>query len=438
MIGSGQGYTGSTFWDAYNFIVQIKKNLPQIILTGAFALTILAHGIPTPVGFLTITTVALSLGIVYTFKTRLDLGRPVIPVVLLSIPVVMATLIYFSIGLLSVTATEEPLFWAKEVLQRTLIIWLPLLVFSLTPRKPSDLKFAILSYLPICALIAVVSVWDARHSGFAKPVYALGMHKNHIAGSCSVMSTIAIAAMITSRDVKRRLIMAGFLIAGIVGCVASQGKAGLCCIIVATIFMLIAAGAQPRKIIYFVLSVVCVGALLWNVMPKEAIEHVVSNKKFSTNEIRMSLWTDVLPVLVAEPFTAVGWGNILMKGDRYYGDCANVLLFDWFQLTIFGPIALIGVIFFAVKLPLDNARRMPKTSLLAFINLVALGVICGRFTHAMVDTFWIGRGVTLVTFAAVGMAVFVKLYLDQTSRGSLGSAVQQRPDPRLSYGPAVR
>ena len=56
-----------------------------------------------------------------------------------------------------------------------------------------------------------------------------------------------------------------------------------------------------------------------------------------------------------------------------------------------------------------------KTTL-AFINLVGLGVVCGRFTHAMVDTFWIGRGVTLTTWAAIGMLIFVKLYLDQTSK----------------------
>lgn len=420
--------------------MQKKTYIVQIILTGAFALTILAHGVPTPVGFATISALSLGFGLIYTLRNRMVSGRPLIPIVLLSIPVVVATLFYFSIGLLSVAAADEPIFWAKEVVQRTLIIFLPMLVFSLTPKKPTDLKFAILAYLPICAVIAVISVYDARHSGFAKPVYALGMHKNHIAGSCSVMATIAIAALLTSSDIKRKLLMIGFLGAGIVGCVASQGKAGLVCIIVATTFMLVGAGAQPRKILYFVISVLLVGSLLWNVMPKEAIEHVVSNKKFSTNEIRMSLWTDVLPALMAEPFTAVGWGNVLVKGDRYYGDCANVLLYDWFQLTIVGPIALLAVIFFAVKLPLDNARRMPKTSLLAFINLVALGIICGRFTHAMVDTFWIGRGVTLVTWAAIGMTIFVKLYLDQTALKKMGDALQRPSDPRLSYAkrPALR
>lgn len=160
---------------------------------------------------------------------------------------------------------------------------------------------------------------------------------------------------------------------------------------------------------------------MWKVMPEKAREHVVSTKKWSTTDIRITLWTDVWPVLLAEPFAPVGWGNPLVKMVRgeemYYGDCANVLLFDWMQMSIVGPLLLIAVIVLAIKQGLDNARRMvTMKSTLAFINLVGLGVVCGRFTHAMVDTFWIGRGVTLTTWAAVGMLIFVKLYLDQTSR----------------------
>jgi uncharacterized membrane protein len=317
---------------------------------------------------------------------------------------------------------------------------LPMFVFSLVPRKPEDLKKVILQYLPVCGLIALVAVYDAHHSGFAKPAYTFGMHKNHIAGSCSVMATIAIAALLTSRDLKRRLLMLCFLGLGVVGCVASQGKAGLVCIIVATTFMLVANGAKPRNIFYFVAAVLLIGSILWKIMPQEAIEHVVSTKKFSTNEIRMSLWTDVLPVLTKDPFTAVGWGNFLVKNDRFFGDCACVLLYDWFQLTILGPIALLTVIFFAIKQGLDNARRTPKTSVLAFINLCALGIICGRFTHGMVDTFWIGRGVTLVTWAAIGMTIFVKLYLDQLALRKGAIALQRPSDSRLSYAkkPALR
>lgn len=159
-------------------------------------------------------------------------------------------------------------------------------------------------------------------------------------------------------------------------------------------------------------------------MPDKAREHVVSTKKFSTTEIRMSLWTDVWPLLIAEPMTMVGWGNPLVKNvgggeDKWFGDCANVLLNDWFQMTLLGPICLLGVIFTAIKQGLDNAKRLPLYSVLGFINLVALGSVAGRFTHAQLDTFWIGRGVTLVTWAAIGMMIWIKLYLMQLDQAKL-------------------
>ncbi|CAN5674135.1 hypothetical protein BH10CYA1_BH10CYA1_55100 [soil metagenome] len=409
----------------------LMKNIVPIILTGAFGLTLLAQGIPTPIGFVTISTLALLIGVGYIVKHRQSMGLPIIPVVVLKMPIVIASLVYFSLGVLSITLADNKFMCVKEMIQRVLIILLPMFVFCLVPRKPEDLKKVILQYLPVCGFIALVAAYDAHHSGFSKPAYTFGMHKNHIAGSCSIMATIAIAALLTSGNLKRRMYMFVCLGVGLLGCVASQGKAGLCCIIVATTFMLIAHGAKPRNILYFVGSVLLIGGVLWNFLPKEAIEHVVSTKKFSTNEIRMSLWTDVLPVLIKEPFTAVGWGNMLVKNDRFFGDCACVLLYDWFQLTIVGALALVTIIILAIKLPLDNARRIPKNSPMAFVNLVALGIICGRFTHSMVDTFWIGRGVTLTAWAAIGMAIFIKLYLDQLQSRARGSGVAS--DSRLTY-----
>lgn len=393
--------------------MDIKKNIIPVILTCAYSMTILAQGIATPIGFATISSLTLGAGLLYTLNRRIQEGRGPIPLAVLSMPVVVASICYYLLGVSSIMFADQTFLCIKEMVQRFLIIMLPTLVFSLTPKKPDDLKFALLSYLPICGFVALVALYDAHHLGFAKPAFTLGMHKNHIAGSCSVMATIAVAAMLTSNEHKKRMKMLVFLALGILGCVATQGRAGMVCIVVASALMLIAARAKVRNIAYFFLSILLVGLVLWKALPQEAMEHVVSTKKFSTNEIRMSLWTDVVPELIKDPWSPVGWGNPLIKNDKQYGDCANVLLFDWMQMSLLGPVLLLTIIFFAIKLPLDNARRMPTKGLLPFINLVALGVIAGRFTHGMLDTFWIGRGVTLVTWASIGIAIFVKLYLDQ-------------------------
>ena len=416
--------------------VPLWKQKVPIILAIAWALTVSPHGVSTPVGVITPPSMAFICGVLLTFFIRFNAGRPLIPMAVLSRPVVIASLCYFGVGVFSGVFAADKFTWMKEVVQRTMIIILPMLLFSLTPRKPEDIKFAILWYLPLCLIIVFFAGNDASKTGLEEATYTFGMHKNQIAGSCSIMSTIGIAAMMSSSKKKLKAIMCFFAIAGAIGCFASQGKAGLVCIIIASIFMFIAARTKPKYIVYFALTCVVAGALMWKIMPDKAREHVVSTKKWSTTEIRLTMWSDILPVLQAEPFSAVGWGNPLIKTikgeEMYYGDCANVLLYDWMQMSLVGPIILLLVIFFAVKQGLDNARRMPTKTILAFINLVALGVVCGRFTHAMVDTFWIGRGVTLTTWAAVGMLVFVKLYLDQTAQqtaiaGAVPSRAYRKP-----------
>ncbi len=411
------------------YVVPMWKQKVPIILAIAFAVTNFAHGVQTPIGVITPPTMAFIVGLILTFFARLSEGRSLIPGVVLGNPIFIASAVYFVIGIGSGLAAADKALWIKEIVQRTTIIFLPMLLFALTPRKPEEIKFAIMSYLPLCLIVVIFAGNDARNTGLTEASYTFGMHKNQIAGSCSIMSTIAIAGILTSTRKKFKRIMTGFAVAGALGCFASQGKAGMVCIIVATIFMFIAAKTKPRAFLTFGITCVIAGAIMWKVMPDKAREHVVSTKKFSTTEIRMTLWTDVWPVLLAEPFGAVGWGNPLVKNngggeDKYYGDCANVLLYDWMQMSLIGPLVLISVIVLAVKQGLNNANKVPLNSLLGFINLVALGVVCGRFTHAMVDTFWIGRGVTLTTWAAIGMLIFVKLYIEQTvkkpsKRGSL-------------------
>jgi hypothetical protein len=106
----------------------------------------------------------------------------------------------------------------------------------------------------------------------------------------------------------------------------------------------------------------------------------------------------------------------MIRGNEAFADVANVFLFDWMQMSILGGIATLSLIIFSIKQCLDNARRMPIHTYLSFVNLVALGIICVRFTHGMLDTFWIGRGCNLATFMAIGISVWVKLMLDQEHR----------------------
>lgn len=397
------------------FGFSVQKFVIPALMTCCLSLSLFANGFRTMLGYATITSIALAVGTFYILIKRASDNKPVIPLSLISVPVVAASLVYFSLGVLSFAVADNRDNCLREMIQRVLIIFLPTVVFSLGPRKPSDLKFAILAYLPICGFIAICALWDAHTHKFETPSFTLNMHKNHIAGSCSIMATIAVAALLTTNVLKKRLIMVACLALALLGCVGSQGRAGFVCTIVATTVMMIVAKTRVRNVLIFIATVLIMGGALWKLLPEKAIEHVMTTKRHSANEVRIAIWSDIGPYLLNHPMTAVGWGNALVIGERFHYDCANVLLFEWMQLSLAGPIALLSVILFGVKLGFDNAKRLAVNTLLSFINLVGLGIVCGRFTHAMLDTFWIGRGVTLTTWAGVGMLVFVKLYLDQIS-----------------------
>ncbi|HEY9712670.1 MAG TPA: O-antigen ligase family protein, partial [Chroococcales cyanobacterium] len=374
-------------------------------------------------GVITPSALGLLVGCAIVLYTRLEAGKPLVPLSFFTIPVVVATFVYFAIGLSTFSVAEDKFTFWKEVVQRTLIIMLPLYLFSMGPRKPEHLKTAILTLLPCCSVVCLVALQVARSVGFSKPVYVLGMHKNQIAGTCAVMGVIAVSCLLTSRSRKKKLIFAGFLILACLGCLSTQGRAGLLCILISTVFMLVAIRAKWKTLLYFVLAVSISGAAILKMMPKEAIEHAVSTQKFSSNQLRVALWSEVYPMLAEDPWVAVGWGQPRQYGTQFYGDVANVFLFDWMQMGILGGIALLVMIGCAVWLPLENAWRMPTNTLLSFINLVALGVIVARFTHGMLDTFWIGRGCNLTTWMAIGMTVFVRLLLDQNEqRRMIGSS----------------
>ena len=117
------------------------------------------------------------------------------------------------------------------------------------------------------------------------------------------------------------------------------------------------------------------------------------------------------------PFMASGWGNPFVdKRGWYYYDLACVLLFDWMQMSIIGAIALVGMVITSVGMALKAARRAAPHSVEGFVGLASLGIITGKFAHGMLDTFWIARGSNLHTWAAVGMALFLTLWLEQNQR----------------------
>lgn len=409
----------------------LQCTILALIIGGSLCFSIFTEGVSTGLVTVTATTALFVIGVSLTVLFRYSNGLPLIPACLFKEPAVISTLIYFAIGVGSGIFAADQKGYTKEVVQRTVIIFLPAYMCACGLRKTEHAKYILLAYAIFEIVLAGVTGRAGAESGFSDAVQAMNMHKNHLAGIAATMASIAVAILISGvkfikiwkLKIPGRILGGVGLALGLLAIVAAQGRAGFVSVVVATFMMLIAVRAKPQTLA--AAFVTCVGGCyaLLKILPEKAVEHVVSTSTHSANAVRIELWSDMLSIVCKNPFIASGWGNPYIDPQRgwYFYDLANVLLFDWMQMSVFGAIALLTMMFFTVKIGIDNARRIPRVSLLGFVNLAALGMLTARFTHAFLDTFWIGRGVTLQTWIAAGIMLYVKLLLDQQNKQTAAS-----------------
>jgi len=409
----------------------IQSRIIGFLLIFAMAASPWCSGIQAGPVILTPSTVALLLAAIMTLYSRITASLPLVPLMAFKEPAVFSALVYFLIGMATWFVAEDKFALYKEIVQRTTIIWLPFFSVSMGLRRIEDAKRMLLTFLPTCAVVALVSTFAAITSKFEAPAFVLGLHKNMTASLCATMAIICIAYLITNKQPKikvlmvklnNRLVMASLLVLALLGIVAAQGRGGVLEVGIALFVMLIAIRAKPSTLIKAIVICVVGGAVVYKLLPEKAVEHVVSTKLHSANQIRIEIWTDMAQNFMANPFIACGWGNpyVDSKGYFYYDLCC-VLLFDWMQMSFIGAIALLFMIASSVVLAITTARRVNIHSVEGFVSLAASGIVAGKFAHGMIDTFWIARGANLHTWIAVGLCLFVKLLVDQKPVKFMGS-----------------
>lgn len=402
-----------------------NRIIPCLIMA-AMATSAWCIGIPVAMVQLTPTAIFLALAALLTGLTRLAREAPLFPIEALKKPAVWTAAIYFTIGLTTYFQAGDKGLYLKEIIQRTILIWVPMYCTSVGLRSLDQVKSFLLWYLPAGALISIISTGTAISGGFATPVYLLGLHKNMIAGLCGTMCLITIGHLLTSQRAKVKLLKWqvpnkpfywGLTALGFLGIVAAQGRGGLVEVACGTFIMLIAIRARATTLLKTAGLCVMVLVALYYLMPKSAIEHVVSMQAHGANAVRLQLWGDMWAHFQREPFSACGWGNPYIDpvtGWWYY-DLACILLFDWMQMGMIGAIALLVMMFFSLKLGFDNAKEVDPHTMVGFVNTTGLGIAAGKFAHGMLDTFWIGRGHMFHVWTSIGVCLFVHLYLQQQS-----------------------
>ncbi len=113
----------------------LDRILPIIVIVGYALTPVCMTGIKVMGALITPSSCCFLLAVLLSIVSRYESGRPLLPPQLLKKQAMIATMIYFGIGLLSGIFAADKVAYAKEIVQRTVIIWLPLLATVLAVRK---------------------------------------------------------------------------------------------------------------------------------------------------------------------------------------------------------------------------------------------------------------------------------------------------------------
>jgi len=390
-------------------------------------MTIFVQGLDVGSMVLTAATVTSVVGCLLIGFKRVREERPILSLKLFAQPAALFTLAYFAVGIGSGIFAEDQERYLREIVQRSIIILCPLYLYVFGPSHPRVLLRALVCYLPVCGVLALAIAGLALRSGMDAPIFLFGMHKNAGGADCSHLVVISFALLLSKQFPKQRFLIAAVMVLGILGIVGAQARAALIGVIIGSFLMMLANRNKVRHLLVAVVVLVFGLGAMVTTLPKETIDHALSTEKHSGNAIRQETWALISEKLRNDPLMCVGWGNrvfsyldVSAPGGfaTSHGiiapDCANIFFYDWAQMSVLGVVAQIAMFTSCLVLPFSNARRCLPGSPLSAINLAALGIMATRVEQAYLDSFWVGRGPTLAMFVAVGMALFVRLWLNQS------------------------
>jgi O-antigen ligase len=360
-------------------------------------------------------------GCIMICERRTRSHRPIITGQFLGQPAVLCCLFYYLVGIGSGLFASNIDGYVREVIQRAVIIILPLYLYVFGARRPRVITRALLFYIPAASALAAAVILFALKSGLSAPVYLFGMHKNAVGANCAHLVIICGAFLIAKQFPKLQLPLLAILALGFLGIVGCQARAAMIGAILGLFLMMVAARVRLRNLVGMAITLaVGVGGLAF-VLPQETVKSATSSARYSSVAIRENTWKYMSEKLSNDPLMCVGWGNQIVPtrtqiNRQIVADAASIFYYDWAQMSLVGLVAQIAMFCASLYLPFSSARRCPPASALASINLAALGIMAARFEHSYLDSFWIGRGPTLAAWAAVGMAIFVRLWLDQSGQ----------------------
>lgn len=392
------------------------------------------NGLPIGTFTLTPSTIFLLTSVGLICYRRFTSGQPIVSPLVLSQPAVLAVLVYFTCGAMSgVFASDTKVFFSALV-QRMIILLFPTFACIYFAKSPKDFTPMLLGFLPIASFIAVAAFIDSARLRFSAPSYVFNLHKNQIGADCSSIILICAAFYLTRqrKDMKWLFIVAtGCALLGFVGC---QARAAMIGTIAGIALMMILLRIRMRWLTLAGFAAAIGGGIVWSLLPHKLTENLTATDRFSSAWIRQVSWQYLWEVVSRNPLICVGWGNAIPTiEETNLADGASIFFLDWIQMGFWGLLAQLAMVGSAILTPVFNSFKIPRFSITSTINLALMGILLARFFNGYLDSFWVGRGAPLTTFAALGGVVFISLWAKRLR--SLKTAKRKsraKPQPKLN------
>lgn len=314
-------------------------------------------------------------------------------------PIALPVCLYFSVCALSSALHWQGLSAVTSLGQMFLYFVVTVVLFSQFARRLEDLRRALLAFVLIGVLLALV--------GPATSFNFLGMNKNGIGASlsCAVLVCLELWIVAKTKPAKAWLGLALALIAGGLLLSLSRGAwlGALCGMVAITLLR-----RQFTLLVRVLAILVPVIALCWFILPKE-------QKSYATDfgSGRFNIQARYKSVDFANKFFQQSPVMGVGVGLRKQYDATNLVMSTLAETGVVGLVTFSLIYVSLFWMIWQAQKRVSRSDLrFSFLTIGAALTLC-TLAHGMVDHYW-SRGAITLAWASTGMATGVYLTLQRS------------------------
>lgn len=293
--------------------------------------------------------------------------------------------------------------------------YLPLLAFSLGPKKPSELVFGLYTLWLVTFIFSCFNASECLQLGFAKRSTIITtdeqeLHKNMI-GTISANCALFSAAILLNNKFfsLRSLIFLVALIISVFSTIGVNARSAFLSIPISLFLLMILQAPSGKKILHrfsigTFLSLCLVIALI--LMPQEKNEKLYNTSAGSSASMRPAAWKASMNYLMTNPPPVGLAGKAKTADGNIIGSPCNFFLEEWIKVGLLGGLAYSTYMLLALFMLAKVARDCRTSQQLAIISAFCFSTFLEKFLRSVQDN----AGITSINTASTAVGIGLLLY----------------------------